>query len=313
MGRVFNPAVVNDRSWLKEFAQAPCTLIFDDFVRVYFSCRPPADAEGQYVSYTGYIDLDRGNLFRTIRIAEQPILPLGDRGMFDEFGVYPTSVIRWKGRVRAYYGGWTRCSSVPFNVAIGCAESSDGGNTFTRLGPGPVISYSPDEPFILSGPKVRLFNGKWYLFYISGSKWLVGESRPEPVYRIRFATSDDGINWTKGNRDIIPPVLEVDECQASPDVFFDGSLYHMFFCYRYSLNYRNKERGYRIGYAFSHDLNNWQRNDSMAGLDVGPDEWDSEMVSYPHVFELDGATYMFYLGNQVGRHGFGLAQLGSIS
>ncbi len=36
--------------------------------------------------------------------------------------------------------------------------------------------------------------------------------------------------------------------------------------------------------------------------------WDAEMISYPHVFELDGRTYMAYLGNQVGRHGFGLAR-----
>ncbi len=34
------------------------------------------------------------------------------------------------------------------------------------------------------------------------------------------------------------------------------------------------------------------------------------MISYPHVFELDGSTYMAYLGNQVGRYGFGLAVLG---
>jgi hypothetical protein len=33
------------------------------------------------------------------------------------------------------------------------------------------------------------------------------------------------------------------------------------------------------------------------------------MVSYPHLFELDDAIYMMYLGNQVGRHGFGLARL----
>jgi hypothetical protein len=36
------------------------------------------------------------------------------------------------------------------------------------------------------------------------------------------------------------------------------------------------------------------------------------MVSYPHVFELDGRTYMAYLGNAVGRHGFGLAELDGI-
>jgi hypothetical protein len=33
------------------------------------------------------------------------------------------------------------------------------------------------------------------------------------------------------------------------------------------------------------------------------------MISYPHVFELDGRTYMAYLGDQVGRYGFGLAEL----
>jgi hypothetical protein len=33
------------------------------------------------------------------------------------------------------------------------------------------------------------------------------------------------------------------------------------------------------------------------------------MVAYPHVFALDGRTWMLYLGNQVGRYGFGLAEL----
>ena len=37
--------------------------------------------------------------------------------------------------------------------------------------------------------------------------------------------------------------------------------------------------------------------------------WDSEMISYPHVFDVDGKTYLAYLGNEVGRHGFGLAVL----
>ena len=33
------------------------------------------------------------------------------------------------------------------------------------------------------------------------------------------------------------------------------------------------------------------------------------MVAYPHVFTLEGRTYMLYLGNQVGRFGFGVAEL----
>ncbi len=309
LGRVFNPLEVQGRDWMKEFAQAPSVLIFDQFIRVYFSCRPLPDQKGQYVSYSAYVDLNRSNLFEIIHIAESPILPLGELGTFDEFGTYPVSVIRTAHDVRAYYGGWTRCESVPFNVAIGLAVSRDEGKTFTKLGKGPVLSYTPDEPFVLSGPKIRRFNDIYYLWYIAGRKWKMVDGRAEPVYKIRMASSDDGVHWKKMNRDLIPSRIEEDEAQASPDVFWANGKYHMFFCYRYSSDYRGKEYGYRIGYAASLDLVHWERDDAKAGIDLSADGWDSEMQSYPHVFEIDGKIYLAYLGNQVGRYGFGLAEL----
>lgn len=309
LGKVFNPHDVTDRPWLQEFSQAPATLIFDDFVRVFFSCRPPADINGQYVSYSAWVDLDRRNLFKILKVAEKPILNLGGLGEFDEFGTYPVSVIRDGNNVRAYYAGWTRCESVPFNVAIGIAISNDDGKTFQKLGTGPVLGYSPDEPFVLSGPKIRRFNGQWQLFYIAGCKWKLVNGRPEPVYKIRMAMSEDGLHWKKLNRNLIPSRIEDDEAQASPDVFYSNGKYHMFFCYRYSTDYRGKKKGYRIGYASSYDLLNWERDDAKSGISVSAQGWDAEMISYPHVFELDGNTYMAYLGNQVGRHGFGLAIL----
>lgn len=309
LGRIFNPQEIENISWLNEFAQAPSVLIFDKFIRVYFSCRPAPDSKGQYVSYSAFVDFNRENLFERINISSEPILKLGELGTFDEFGTYPASVIRNDNNIFVFYGGWTRCESVPFNVAIGMGKSEDNGITFKKLGQGPALSFSPDEPFILSGPKIRRFNNKWYLWYIAGRKWIMDNGKPEPVYKIRMATSDDGINWLKLNRDIIESRIEENEAQASPDVFFYKGKYHMFFCYRYSSNYRGKENGYRIGYAFSEDLLNWKREDKKAGLDISESGWDSEMVSYPHVFELDNKIYMLYLGNQVGRFGFGLAQL----
>jgi len=312
LGKLFSPQEVEGRGWLKEFAQAPATLVFDDFVRVYFSCRPPADKSGQYVSYSAYVDLDRDDLFNVRCVSEQPILGLGGLGEFDEFGTYPVSVIRNQDEVRAYYAGWTRCESVPFNVGIGMAISNDGGKTFDKFGCGPVVPYSPDEPFVLSGPKVRRFNDVWYLWYIAGRKWIMVDGRAEPVYKIRMATSHDGIEWTKINKDLIKSRVEEDEAQASPDVFYANGKYHMFFCYRYSSYYRGKENGYRIGYASSSNLVDWERDDSKAGINVSKDGWDAEMISYPHVFELDGKTYLAYLGNQVGRYGFGLAVLDGI-
>ena len=311
LGRVFNPSEIKDRAWLKEFAQAPSVLVFDEFVRVYFSCRPPADEKRQYVSYSAFVDLNRKDLFEIIRVSETPILKLGELGTFDEFGTYPVSVIKHENEVRAYYGGWTRCESVPFNVAIGYGLSKNNGETFEKSGDGPILSYSLDEPFILSGPKIRKFNNRWYLFYIAGKKWILDNGKPEPVYKIRMATSTDGINWVKNNTDLIETKVEENEAQASPDVFFYEGKYHMFFCYRYSANYRGKNNGYRIGYASSDDLVNWTRDDTKAGIEISAEGWDSEMVSYPHVFELDGSVYIFYLGNQVGRFGFGLAKLDS--
>jgi predicted GH43/DUF377 family glycosyl hydrolase len=309
LGRVFVPQEIMGRSWLADFAQAPATLVFDDFVRVYFSCRPKPDVNGQYVSYSAFVDLDRADLFKVKAVAEKPVLMLGGLGEFDEFGTYPISVVRDGDHVRAYYGGWTRCESVPFNVAIGVAVSSDGGETFRKMGSGPILSYSPNEPFILSGPKVRRFDNHWQLFYIAGRMWKLVDGRAEPVYKIRLAISQDGLHWRKFDRDLIASRVEEDEAQASPDVIYANGKYHMFFCYRYSSHYRDKENGYRIGYASSVDLVNWVRDDSKAGIDVSDYGWDAEMISYPHVFELDGRTYMAYLGDQVGRYGFGLAEL----
>ena len=309
LGKAFTPQDVTGRPWLQEFAQAPSTLVLDDVVRVYFSCRPPRDANGQYVSYSAWVDLDRGDLFKVRAVAEQPILELGSRGEFDEFGTYPVSVIADGDRVLAYYGGWTRCESVPFNVAIGCAASSDGGKTFSKLGNGPVLSYSLDEPFVLSGPKIRRFDGLWHLFYIAGRRWKLVDGRPEPVYKIRMATSSDGLNWTKLNKDLVESRIEPDEAQASPDVFRANGKYHMFFCYRFSSDFRGKQNGYRIGYASSNNLIDWDRDDSKAGIDVSQTGWDAEMISYPHVFTVDDKTYLAYLGDQVGRYGFGLAAL----
>lgn len=93
-GLIFDAVAFEGRDWLKAFAQAPSVLIFDEFVRVYFSCRPDPDENGQYCSYSAFVDLNRRDLTEVLRVSENPILPLGDIGTFDEFGTYPVSAIR---------------------------------------------------------------------------------------------------------------------------------------------------------------------------------------------------------------------------
>lgn len=306
-GRVFDPRQHPGRPWMHEFAQAPATLVLEEVVRVYFSCRPPPDAQGRYVSHSAFVDLDRGDLRRIVRVASAPILPLGECGTFDEFGIYPVSVIAQGDVVRAYYGGWTRCESVPFTVSIGVADSRDGGLSFERLGPGPLLTSDVHEPFVVSGPKVRRFGGQWHLWYVAVTRWQRAEGRVDAVYKIRHAVSDDGLDWQREHRNLLVDVLEADECQASPDVFFWGGRYHMFFCFKYSLDFRGNQRGYRIGYAHSSDLVSWVRDDSLAGISTSAEGWDSQSQGYPHVFELDGRLHLLYIGNDFGRQGFGLA------
>jgi predicted GH43/DUF377 family glycosyl hydrolase len=173
------------------------------------------------------------------------------------------------------------------------------------------LSFSPDEPFVLGSPKIRKFQNVWYLWYSSGKKWIKNDNRAEPVYKIRMASSEDGIHWKKLGKDLIESTLEENECQASPDVFFFKGRYHMFFSYRFNLNFRETNKGYRIGYASSDDLIHWVRDDSKAGISKSEEGWDAESISYPYVFELDNRILMFYQGNEMGRYGFGLAVLES--
>jgi len=293
-------------TWMSEFAQAPNTLVFENFVRVYFCTRPPKDPNGQYVSQIGYFDFDPRDL-SIISISPSPQLPLGALGHFDEFGTYPFSPIKVGENFYAAYGGWTRLKSVPFDVSIGFAVSENLHEGFTKVSQGPIITKSLWEPFVLSSPKLRYFNAKYYLFYIAGSTW--NEEVPsDPIYSIRMAVSDDLVNWQKEDRNLIPNVIGLEEAQASPDVFFENGVFHMFFCYRYGTDFRKDSRGYRMGYASSDDLLNWRRDDSKSYLPCSTSGWDSSSVSYPHVFAFKGEVYMLYTGNGIGKTGIGIAK-----
>src|SRR5258706_14632607 len=148
LGNVFDPQTLETPEWMREFAQAPHVIHFEDFIRVYFSTRPKPDAEGQYVSYSAFVDFSKSDLAKVIRISDQPILLLGELGTFDEFGTYPVSVIKVNEEYWAYYAGWTRCESVPFNTAIGLGISKNNGISFDKIGKGPILSYSIEEPFV---------------------------------------------------------------------------------------------------------------------------------------------------------------------
>lgn len=312
LGKIFDPtqfALPND---CLQFAQSPQALLFDDFVRIYFSTRSTDRTNGKYLSHVAFVDM-RKSLREVIGVCAHPVIELGALGCFDEHGIFPMNVLRHGSVIYGYTCGWSRRISVSVETAIGLALSDDDGRSFRRIGDGPVLAASLHEPCLVGDPFVKRYGDAFHMWYIFGTGWrkFANDSAPDRTYKIGHAVSHDGIAWTREEaRRIVADRLGPDESQALPSVIEIDGRYHMFFCYRQSYDFRhNRTRGYRIGHAWSDDLSNWTRDDDRPGIDVTEGGWDSDMMCYPHVFACDGNVYLLYNGNEFGRYGFGLAVL----
>ena len=314
LGKIFDPTQHKLPNECVQFAQSPQALVFDDFVRIYFSTRSVDKSNGKYLSHVAFVDM-RKNLHDVINISEKCVIDLGELGCFDEHGIFPMNVVRHGKAVYGYTTGWNRRVSVSVDTAIGLTVSHDDGVTFQRRGHGPVLAASLKEPCLVGDGFVKIIQGIFHMWYIFGTGWkrFDADTPPDRTYKIGHAVSVDGINWVKEEaKQIITDCLGDDESQALPTVIEISGRYHMFFCYRQSSDFRkNKSRGYRIGHAYSDDLQHWTRDDENPRLDVTPEDWDSDMLCYPNVFEVDNKIYLLYNGNEFGKYGFGLALLES--
>ncbi len=311
-GLIFNPLQHSLPNNCKEFAQSPQTLVFDDFVRIYFSTRERDELTGKFLSHIAFVDFDK-KFQHILKVSNKTVIPLGELGTFDEHGIFPVNILRHDQKIYAYTCGWSRRVSVSVETSTGLAFSDDDGITFKKAGAGPVVTASVNEPMLVGDSSVKFYDGIFHMWYIYGKKWIAANENEPParVYKIAHAVSIDGVNWQKEEgKQIIADILNEDECQALPTVLKIGNWYHMYFCFRQATDFRkNAQRGYRLGYAWSDDLTNWLRDDSNAGIDISEQGWDSEMMCYPHIFECDGTVYLLYNGNEFGRHGFGIAEL----
>jgi hypothetical protein len=305
-GLVFSPD--GRYEWMQSHAQNPSVLVLDDRLRVYFTCRP-AKRPGEAISaFTTFVELSREDPGTVLYVHDRPLLPFGGVGAFDQFGIMPGCVLPAADEVRMYYVGWMRTEGAPFSHAIGLALSHDGGTAFDKVGAGPVLTRTVREPFLQNSPYVIELEGLFHMWYSSGIEWREHDGRLESIYVIMRATSTDGVTWARDGVPCVPVRVE-HECQTGPCVVPVGDRYYMWFCYRHGVAFRNAQRGYRIGFAWSDDLLTWHRHDELGELPVSDDGWDSEMVCYPEIVRDGETTYMFYSGNDFGRVGFGYAVL----
>lgn len=290
-------------------AQSPHAVVFPEFVRIYFSTRT-GSGDGGFVSHVRFVDYDL-SLRAALRYAEGDVVALGQRGAFNEHGNTYFSPLPFGEVIFGYTSGWARRRSVAADSGIGLVISHDGGTSFQRIGDGPVLTSSLHEPFLVCTGSALVVDGVFHMYYIYGTAWqrFPGSDRAERTYVIGHALSGDGIHWRKEGRQIIPSAYEA-ECQARPTVLRIGTRFHMYFCHRATIDFRdNFENAYRLGYAYSDDLVTWVRDDGAAGISRSETGWDSEMMCYPNLFRCGDAIHLLYNGNGFGRDGFGAATL----
>ena len=296
LGLIFEPKTVN-RDWMITHAMDPTVdHVDDDIYRIYFCGR---NIKNQ--SLIGFVEININNPSKIIHSPEKPVLDLGELGAFDDNGVTASWIVNHENKKYLYYIGWRPRSTTRFSLMTGLAISSDGGNTFERHSRAPILNLTNKEPFsILTAPCVLKFKNEWKMWYVSCVNWL----NPDlPRYNIKYATSNDGINWYQGGEVCIDFISENETALARPSVLFENGIFRMWY------SFKDPAIGYRMGYAESNDGIKWSRMDNKVGIDVSEEGWDSEMIQYPYVFNHKDKKYMLYNGNGYGENGAGLAIL----
>ncbi|HMI06358.1 MAG TPA: hypothetical protein VK528_02335 [Flavobacterium sp.] len=299
-GLIYN--VDGHLGWDASHAQVPVADVLSDRIRIYFAIR---NRDGK--SNVSYVEVDKENPQNILFTNDKPLFELGNLGTFDDSGIMPSSIVTVGDKKYLYYIGWTTRQTVPYQNAIGLAISEDGGKTFKRFSEGPIISVNHIEPYF-SGTSYVMFDGNVFkMWYLSCIRWEIFDGKPEPIYNIKYAGSEDGINWKQTGKVAIS--LNEDEGGlVSASVIKENNVYKMWFGKRKKSDYRdNIQNTYRIGYAESADGINWERKDDLAGIDIAASGWDSEMISYPNVFRNGSGLTMLYNGNGFGKTGFGYA------
>jgi predicted GH43/DUF377 family glycosyl hydrolase len=301
-GLIFQPSDAPEFGFTH--TQCPTPLVLEDRIRIFFGGR---QKDGKGAIY--YLDVDAENPSKLIKIYDKPMLVKGSLGNFDQDGVLQVAVKRNKDKLFLYYGGFSKMVSSPHTCMMGIAVSSDNGNSFTRLSEGPILPISKTDPLLIGSADIILHDNKWHMIYTSGTKWHNVEDQPELSYALKYASSVNGIDWEPSGIIVIPQEAEIN-ADCKPSVFKIGNTFHMYFSTRKIVDYHDSgSNSYRFGYATSNDLINWQRNDSVSGIGVSAEGWDSAMICYSNIIQIGEKFIMFYNGNSFGKNGFGYAEL----
>ena len=189
--------------------------------------------------------------YRSFKKTNQIVLDVGVKSKFDSTQAKYPCVLKVGDEWWMWYNGRT---DDRFTGSIGLATSKDGVRWTKQNNGDPVFDHGPRGTFDstkVDHPAVLRFDGKFHVWYTAGDD----SSR----YTIGYATSPDGIHWTRENN--ARPVLGPgepgqfdDQVVLHPAVVRDDSgLLYMWY------NGVGPQKSFRVGHATSPDGVQWVR------------------------------------------------------
>ena len=222
-----------------------------------------------------------------MKFSGNPVLDISPPGQFDSYSIYSPMVIFDDG----IYKMWYTSSDGSIHPRIAYATSSDG---ITWQKHGVVLTegtgweaQSLDKPFVIR-------NGDTYQMWYSGHSGTGGQ------FDIGYATSPDGVNWTKhaGNPVLSGSSIPVVSELYVGSVLFENDTYTMWFS---AVTAGGSVE--HIRRAISQDGISWIDQGIVFEPDV-PGSWDAYQVWDPYVLHHGGIFHMWYGGiSQVGEAG----------
>lgn len=283
--------------WACHSALTPTPVLLDDVIRVFAGFR---DKDG--VSRIGYVDLAAEDPSRVLYVSTEPVLDVGAAGAFDDNGVILGDVVRLDDEWRMYYVGFQLVARAKFLAFSGLATSVDECRTFKRVSITPIMDRSDEGMFIRAIHTALFDEGRWKVWYAAGAGWESIGGSPYPRYEIRYLESHDGVSFGREGSVCLSPA-EHEYRIGRPRVFKQGGTYRMLF------THGGLDGSYLPGYAESFDGKIWTRRDDLIGISTSETGWDAKALCYPALLAVGSARYLFYNGGDMGRDGFGYAEL----
>ena len=297
--------IPKQHQWWKSHAAPPtCLPLSGRCWRIWFAGR---DAEGCASILS--VDIDPVNDMKILSYNDSPILQRGVAGAFDSAGIWPCSALKVNDSIFLWYTGMKLGQTVPHQLAIGLAISSDGGKNFEKIKNEPILSAGSAESKFVTTPTVVKRSGQFEMWYSACPGWSSINGKLESFYDLHHACSSDGINWITSKK----PVLSLDQVNwagmVRPWLDFSG-VPTVWFSARGSKDFRkSSEDAYHLYCAPIHGtaINPALIEPVLFTSTPKNNDWDSWMQAYCCIVKSGNKRVMFYCGNNFGRDGFGYA------